>query len=120
MVTFEHRENAEAFIEHFGKKGMRWGRRMAYNKSQQQERNRRKQISAKRQYLSDSDLQSYVSRLNTERKLKDMIDTDLSPGKTAAKHIMTKSGQQIASTVVAAFAVYGIKKVVEKKFNMKL
>lgn len=70
MVNEEYRANAEVFIQHFGKKGMRWGRRKAYTNQQMQVRNQRKQVSKKRQYLSDRDLESYISRLSAEKNLK--------------------------------------------------
>lgn len=49
-----------------------------------------------------------------------MTDDSLSPGKAAAKQIMTTSGKQIASGAIAAVALYGIKKLVEKKFGMRI
>jgi phosphotransferase system IIB component len=115
MVNSE--EAVEEFLEHFGIKGMKWGIRNQPSKKDQKVRNKRQQISVKRRHLEDGDLNAYITRLNSEKKLKELVDNDLSPGKTIAKKIMSDAGQQVARTVVVGLGVYAIRAAIQKKFD---
>lgn len=113
----------EEFLEHYGKRGMKWGKRKPLSQKEQRDQNRknqRKQVSVKRQHLSNRDLKAYIDRLQTEKKLKDLIDQDISPGKALAKKVLSDSGQKVVTTVITGFAVYGIKKVIENKMHIKI
>lgn len=107
------------FLVHYGVKGMKWGVRKPRSKKEQQIRAKRQKISEKRRHLSDQDLKSYIDRLQNEKKLKTLVDEDLNPGKSAAKRIMSESGQKVAKTLVTGAALYGIKAGLEKKFSAK-
>ena len=79
----------------------------------------RKQASKNRRGLSDAELNKRIERLQTERRLKDLTDEDIAPGRTAVKQILTSSGKKVASTVITGAALYAIKAGLEGKFNAK-
>lgn len=107
------------FLEHYGKKGMKWGVRKSRTQKENKIRNKRQKLSDKRRQLSDKDLKSYIERLGNEKKLKELVDNDLHPGKSVAKKIMSESGQKVARTVVTGAALYGLKIAVENKGKAK-
>lgn len=107
------------FLEHHGVKGMHWGIRNKPTRADVKLRNKRKKVSAKRRHLSDGDIKAYIERLGNEKKLKNLIDEDLAPGKTIAKRILSESGQKVARTVVAGAGLYALKVAVEKQFDAK-
>lgn len=109
----------DSFLEHHGIKGMKWGVRSRPTRKERIIRDSRQKLVDRRRQLSDSDLKSFVERLGNEKKLKDLVNEDLSPGKTAAKKILSDSGQKVAKTVVAGAALYGIKVAIERKFDPK-
>jgi hypothetical protein len=67
--------------------------------------------------ISDGDLEKAIDRLSKEKKLKTLTDEDLSPGKAAAKRIMSESGQKVARTVITGAALYAVKVAVDKKMK---
>lgn len=107
------------FLDHHGVKGMHWGVRKARSRREQAAINARANLKARRRQLSDTDLKQAVERLSTEKKLKDLVDQDLAPGRTVAKKIMSESGQKVARTIIAGAALYAIKLRLEKKFDPK-
>lgn len=107
---------SEEYISHYGVKGMRWGQRKRTKKEEKVRAQRFKALEKRRQ-LSDDDLKKYIDRLQNEKKLKTLIDEDLSPGKSAAKKILTNSGQKIAGTVATGVGMYAIKVAITKKFS---
>lgn len=109
------------FLEHHGVKGMHWGVRSKKPPTRKElsSRSQRQKLSDRRRQLSDSDLKTFVERLSNEKKLKTLVEEDLSPGKAVAKKIMSQSGQKIASTVVAGAGFYAIKLAFDRKFNPK-
>lgn len=111
----------EDFLAHHGVKGMRWGVRNKRSRKELRARAHRSQIKKRRRTLSDSDLKAYIARIQEERKLKELINEDLAPGKTAVKKIMTDSGQKIAKSVVFGVGAYGAGLVAQKAlFDAKL
>lgn len=109
----------DEFLEHHGVKGMKWGVRRTRSKKEQKLRDQRQKVSDKRRQLSDHELKKYIDRLQEEKRLKTLVAEDLNPGKTAAKKILSESGQKVARTVIAGAALYGVKAAMEKKFNAK-
>lgn len=105
------------FLQHVGVKGMKWGVRKRRSGAEIKRRAKRQKLSDKRRSLSDDDLKKAVDRIQSEKKLKELVDEDLRPGKTVAKKIMSDSGQKIARTVVAGAGLYAIKVAVERKFS---
>lgn len=107
----------EEFLDHHGIKGQKWGIRKQRSGAEQKRIDSRKKIASKRRSLSDDDIKKYIDRLSNEKKLKEMINEDVAPGKTVAKRILGDSGQKVARTVIAGAALYAIKVGIERKFS---
>ena len=113
-------EDVDNFLEHYGVKGMRWGVKRGVVKSGPQRTSREDKVRAKRkdakrrrQVLSDKDLDGLVKRLEQEKKLKSLLDDDLSPGRTATKKILANAGTKVAGTVLAGAGVWAIKSALD-------
>ena len=65
----------------------------------------RKQDVKNRSQLSDKDLDAKIERLNKEKRLKELTDSEVTPGKKFVKDVASISGKKIAvaavTTVVA-------------------
>lgn len=112
----------ESIIEHFGKKGMKWGVR---NSSRPQgvtvrDSGKKLKTSGGKGYpahadalrarrlgqvgkksglkaLSNQDLQSYANRLQLEQNVKRLNYNDMNPGKKFVATVLGKSGKSLAS-----------------------
>ena len=99
-------EDLSDYLAHHGVKGMKWGVRneetqrkyaggsglFRRSPSQNAKRNQEKAIKAKRattaqnrRFLSDDELQKHVQRLQNEKKLKELTEQDLHPGRQQVK-----------------------------------
>lgn len=127
---------------HHGIKGQRWGVRRFQNKDGSRTiagksrermeqadktiRNKDKQIRderrsdvKKRRAMSDEDIRKRVARMKLEQEYKDLVDSDIAPGRKFASEILS-SGAKKALTVAAAGALaYGVKAAMTKEFNIK-
>lgn len=107
-------------LEHYGKKGMKWGVRKKRTRREMAVINSRRNIQKNRKQMSDKDIKDYIERLQNEKKLKDLIDDDLNYGKAVSKRILNESGQKVARTVVGGAALLAIKIVLDKKFGKEI
>lgn len=110
-------------LMHYGVKGMRWGVSKGVINSRNQRtskenkvRNTRKDARKRRQVLSDKNLDQLVKRLEQEKKLKSLLDEDLSPGRTATKKLLSNVGTKVAGTVLAGAGVWAVKTSLEGGF----
>lgn len=109
--------DTEDFLSHYGVKGMKWGKRNKRTQKESREISKRKKIASKRRTLSDKEIETYIGRLEKEKKLKSLIEDDLSPGKKVAKQIMSDTGQKVVKTVATGAALYAIKVGIGNKFK---
>ena len=116
-------EDVEDFLAHYGVKGMRWGVKRGVVKSGKERtnkeittRNKRKDAKRRRQVLSDKDLDGLVKRLEQEKKLKNLLEEDLAPGRTATKKLLANAGTKVAATVLAGAGVWAAKTALEGGF----
>jgi hypothetical protein len=113
------------FLAHYGVKGMKWGVSKGLvspgvqrTKKEEKIRTQRKDARRRRQTLSDKDLDKLVNRLQQEKKVKDLLDSDLSPGRTAVKKIVLSSTGVVAGVALAGGMKYGIKAALQRKFDI--
>lgn len=79
----------------------------------------RKTASANRRQLTDTDVSNLVKRLESEKKLKTLIDQDVSPGRSFAKTVMSDAGKRALTTVATGTLLYGAKYAFDKQFDAK-
>jgi len=56
--------------------------------------------------------------MNKEKRVKELIQEDLSPGKTFIKSTLRKSGAQVAGVVATGVLMYGIRGALTKKWGL--
>lgn len=108
-------------LYHYGIKGMKWGIRRYQNKDgsltpagkrKEAIRNTKKDRKAamkNRSQLSDAELDQRIRRLEKEKRLKDLTESEVSPGKKYAKDSINKYGNMVAAAVVTAAVGAGVK-----------
>lgn len=125
--SFEDQYNE--FLEHYGVIGMRWGVHRARSSSSsgqnrrsskpQTKEQKAKDIKKKRikdyktrSTLSNKQLDAKINRLKKEKQLRELMDSEVSPGRAAVKQVLKKAGTQTATTVLTKYGVkaasYGI------------
>lgn len=75
--------------------------------------------SKNRKILSDKELTDKITRLENEKKLKNLVGEEVNPGKTWVKKVMSNSGTRAANTIVSGAMIYFVKVALEKKFDAK-
>jgi hypothetical protein len=125
IESLYHNEDVDHVLAHFGVIGMKWGRSKGSDSSTggkakspaaQIKSDRRADVKNRRQ-LSDKDLLEKIGRLEKEKKLRELTDAEINPGKTATLDIMKSAGTKVATTVLAGAALYGVQAALTKSFN---
>lgn len=106
-------QTVEDFIEHYGVKGMRWGRRKARG-SRSTERTVYNRSPKK---LTSAELDKRIKRMETEKRYNELNRKDVSRGSQLAHEILTNSGRTVATTIVTGAVLFGVKKALEAKLG---
>jgi hypothetical protein len=128
--------DVEDYLEHYGVKGMQWGKRRSREalakaatkreeklspeqRADRAKKAERTKLAGSRRTLSDSDLDAIVERMSKEKKLKDLVREDTtSSGSRFAKDISSAAGNKLARNLaVGAAAVTSA--VIANKLNNK-
>lgn len=107
------------YICHYGIKGMKWGIRRTEaqlrrvrgkldSDNNKKEISRRKQVNKNRRTISDESLRKEVSRLELEKKYKNLVEEDIHPGRTAVtKFLKSTGGRVLSSAAIGSLAYAG-------------
>lgn len=122
----EQKPDLEETLEHFGVPGMKWGIRRGSSRSKAKadkgrdkivKKSRRKDVKNRR-LLSDKDLTEKIGRLEKEKKLKELTDSEINGGKKATKDVMKSAGTKVATAVISGAALYAVKTALTGKVDL--
>ena len=117
-------------LQHHGVKGMKWGirrtpaqlghkaKKKKITADQRAKANMRKDVKNRR-LLSDDEIKKKIERIQNQKKLKELTEEELSPGRKAAKRILSNSGQKVATTLITGAALYGVKSAMTRHFDVR-
>ena len=108
----------ELELEHHGVKGMRWGHRkrdVSSGKNGKTNKTTKKQIKR----MSDSEVQSRIKRLESEKKLSKLSKEDSNPTKQFIKSVMADSGKRVLTTVATNAMIGGVRYATDKSYSKK-
>lgn len=117
------------YLEHYGVKGMRWGIRKdtaLFGRKSKKRRTReqvelanRKSDFKHRRTMSSKEIEDRVKRLKLEKEYKDLIDSDIRPGRNYVKGILKDSGKKMLITAAAGTMAYAVKVAMTREFDVK-
>ena len=110
-------------IIHYGVPGMKWGVRKSRDnvktsRKEQATRAKRQDMMNRRRTIKDKDLDSLVRRLEQEKKLRTLVNQDLSPGKAFVANTIQQSGSKIASAVATGAGMYVVRGLITKNWSL--
>jgi hypothetical protein len=106
--------NIEDVIEHYGKKGMKWGVRSARTKTNKKQRT---SFGKSPKRLTSHELEARIKRMEMEKKYNDLNRRDISKGSKIASEILGKSGKKVASTIITGALLFAVKRAIRKKLG---
>ena len=103
-------EDEESELKHYGVIGQKWGIR----KSDSEIKSSRINLARNRRTISDDELQKAINRIQLEKKLKDLVAEDTTPGAVfVSKNMQTFLGTAIGAAAGAATGIL-VKKALTK------
>ena len=118
VMKMKTKDNPEELVDktltHFGVIGMKWGVRKGSSADTKVRRDRAK-MHKNRRTMSDSDIKRAVSRMQMEKKLKTLVEEDITPGRLAAKEFLSKTGAAVIGAVAVSAGQALVKSYLAKK-----
>lgn len=110
------------FIQHYGRKGMKWGVRTKRGPSDARTRRgtNRTTYSKHPKNLSTHELEQRIRRMEIEKRYNQLNSRDVSHGEKIATQILTQVGSTVAATALTGAVLYGIKSGIAQKFGHKV
>lgn len=71
-------------------------------------KHKRKELVKDRRNLSDEEIRQALSRVQAEKQLKNLVESDVSPGTQAVKQILSDVGKKTLTTVLSGMAIYAL------------
>ena len=119
-------------FDHYGVKGMRWGRRKSKGQLSREAKQRytekkqannivkkRKQAANNRRSLSDGDLDAYINRLKKEKEFEKLVNSDSASRRAQnfVSSIMSDVGKRTLTTVAAGGSLFALKAYLDKNYG---
>jgi hypothetical protein len=102
--------DADEFLEHYGKKGMRWGQRK--NRGSVKTSKKTSSPKPRAKDLSDDDLKKAVNRMQMEKQYNSLIGNN-SKKEAGAKFVKNVAGTAVKTALTAA-VTYQVSSVLKK------
>lgn len=115
-------------LEHYGIMGMKWGVRKSRSPSDNRStsgrlsrkekkeikriKKQRKADAKRRMLMSDKELDQKLARIDKERKLKELTETQTEPAKKTTKSILKTVGKKVAIASLTAVGAAAVSKAV--------
>ena len=119
-------------FDHYGVKGMRWGRRKSKGQLSREAKQRykeqkqanaivkkRKQAANSRRSLSDGDLDAYINRLKKEKEFEKLVNSDSVSRRAQnfVSSILSDVSKRTLTTVAAGGSLFALKVALDKKYG---
>lgn len=105
--------NVSEFIQHYGKKGMRWGTR----KARTGRGTDRTVFGKPPKHLTSAELDKRIKRMEMEKRYNELNKRDVSAGQRLATEVLSNTGRTVATTVLTGAALLGVRALAKRKIG---
>jgi hypothetical protein len=115
--------NIEVYLEHYGKKGMKWGIHTEKDYFKTGTGKGKKGSSSKTQYqkdanrLSDAELKRRINRMELEKRYHDLKKPPHSEAKKYVHDLLQSSGRTLVGSIVGSVATVVVGRAIKKHFG---
>lgn len=103
-------------LEHFGKRGMKWGVRNSANQLRTtRSKQKESKPASKAKKLSDDELKTAISRLRLEKDFVQLTTAETSA--KPVKNLLTKHGSKAVNTIATTVTTAAVGLALNKAFN---
>jgi len=111
--TKNQNQSTSDYLEHYGKKGMKWGRRKQRAEAGASGDTPRGKYTRPGHKLTDEQLQQRIKRLEMEKKYNDLRNPN-KRGKKFVDHVLVGSGQDVTKKLLTNAALLAVRASLEK------